>query len=1762
MTMTVLSGAKLNVLWLVVALVALVGACTDDDGEDEVDIEPPRLVSFTADPTDIRAGESATLTWELERVSAVTITNDQGAIEAVFSDEEALGGTLAVSPRQTTTYTLSAINIGDSGARSQPLTADVTIDVEGALELPTVELNVDPQQIVRGEAATLAWTTSNVETLTLTANGEAVALAEDSLEGGTLEVAPVETTTYAMVATGAGEQVSVEVMLVVVEVPVIEDFSASPEVVSVGQASVLTWVATAATRVEISDGVESLDLAGKNPLGDSVEVSPAETTTYTLTVENMDGEATATTTVTVRPGPAVTSLVAEPAQITQGDATLITWATVNADAVALFAGDEPVSLEGLDPAGDSVTVSPEATTEFRLVASGPGGEDEASVEVTVLDPVIIERFDAAPDVINLGEMTRLSWATLGAAAVTIVDADQNPVEVSEDAVNGEVVIVPTTTTTYTLTATGPGGQASAEVSVTVDDSVRVSFSAEPELIDEGAVATLSWQTIAADRIELAADPGPAPDVSNLSPRADILEVSPAVTTTYTLTAFGEGGQASESLVLRVNPAVRITTFVASEATVLAGQPVTLSWETQNAARVSLSFADESFEVDAVGEQVFEGLEQTTTFTLTADGVGGPVVETVTVQVREPLPPVINTFSASQDAITLDDSVELSWDVTGADSLTLTVARSDARPFNVDISELSVIADTLEVSPTVSTVYTLRAINDEGEVSAQTSVFLPLTILELSTDPEAIVLGETTTASYRVQGAVRVVLEVPEADFSLDVVLGEDGRGSATLPDSPPGPKTVILTAFSAVDEVVEERLEVPLAPPVIESFVVTPEELDLLAPVDLAWTVRGAATLSLQAEPEGAEPFEVELGRGVLPEGSVSVSPVVTTTYRLRASNGVQEVSREVVVTVRPRIVTFTAEPTEVGLGGATTLNWQVQGAQQVALILPGDEGEVRETVGFDGRGSFVRRGINETSTLQLNLLGPGDEVLDSAEVTVTLSAPEVLSFDADPDTIGFGQQSTLSWGTRNAASLSMRALVQGQEPVALPFNPNNLNSGSVNFPVPVTTTFELTATNASGSDQATARVAVPVQVLSFGTAREQVPFLGQAQVSILAQGALSGALQVEGREPQSFALGVDGAATVTVPNIRETLAMQVTVFGPEESAQASAVIELAPPVINEFTISPEDGEGPTNATLSWLTTGAEDVSISGFDSRDQVIEVPIDEVDFVQGSREFDLRLSTSFTLTASNPEGSVTATVNFTNFGEPSPGFIESFSFVEDVIDAGSSNVLEWFIFNAEAAVIERLGDNNEVLESIELSPEEFESGARFFEVIDETQTWRLTVLGLDGITLTSFATARVVTDPSALEITEVFYNVTGFEGNLEWVELLNNGPSPINLADVALGWGSASFVQNVNQNLPALTIGPGECVVVGGPGSNDINGAPEYDAVLEFAPDIQGGGEAGAGVALFDLAAVEEFDISTQPIDGVAWGLTFNEDAFFRTPANRDFVEETFMFFPDVADAETSGQSLLKVTVLGEVTEERWKISDLPTPGRCFGLFPGEPSGFLDPVVAEGRRRGPEQGGNEVLLRTFNVTSFNTNVFFGDQQAECDDFFQGLNCTVPAGTGVVDLRLVKGADEIVYPGFYTYESADFCNVQFPDAISTGPEVEVTVFGRIFESGVTEADGDSGVITAEVGVGPSGSDPGLAPQLWTWTSASFNVQSGNDDEYQGTFTTPQEEGVYSYAYRFRVGASPIFSYCDVDGAVNNNPELQNFFEPENAGLLSVEGF
>jgi len=502
---------------------------------------PPPAVTLAADPETIEAGRSTTLKWHSENAESCTV--DQG-VGAVALDSS--GGGRDVLPDETTTYTITAVGPGGTS------TARVVVTVSPAP--PTVAIEADPGVVRAGESSRLTWNSTHADSCVI---DHGVGSAGLNSRGEGLPVSPADTTTYTIYATGPGGLATASATVVVTDPePPSVCIQADPPIVVPGNeelgSSLLTWSSEHADSCVVDQGIGSVPLESGEE--DGIIVSPSKTTAYTITATGPGGTATAVVVVRTDAGPPTVSIWADPEIIDpsggeMGGASRLSWTSTHAETCEIDQGIGEVHLESGEEHG--VTVSPEDTTVYTITAAGPGGAAMASTAVGVVGsraPSV--SIWADPGLISPGQPAVLCWDSSYADSC-VMDQGIGTVWLNSGEVPLEVT--PMETTTYTITATGPGGTARASVTVAVQgfaEPTTIDFRATPGTIQPGESACLSWTSSNADSCEIDQGIGSVP----LNSSGNGFSVTPAATTTYTITASGPAGTVTSAVTVSVGGA--------------------------------------------------------------------------------------------------------------------------------------------------------------------------------------------------------------------------------------------------------------------------------------------------------------------------------------------------------------------------------------------------------------------------------------------------------------------------------------------------------------------------------------------------------------------------------------------------------------------------------------------------------------------------------------------------------------------------------------------------------------------------------------------------------------------------------------------------------------------------------------------------------------------------------------------------------------------------------------------------------------------------------------------------------------------------------------------------------------------------------------------------------------------------------------------------------------------------------------------------------
>ncbi len=132
-------------------------------------------------------------------------------------------------------------------------------------------------------------------------------------------------------------------------------------------------------------------------------------------------------------------------------------------------------------------------------------------------------------------------------------------------------------------------------------------------------------------------------------------------------------------------------------------------------------------------------------------------------------------------------------------------------------------------------------------------------------------------------------------------------------------------------------------------------------------------------------------------------------------------------------------------------------------------------------------------------------------------------------------------------------------------------------------------------------------------------------------------------------------------------------------------------------------------------------------------------------------------------------------------------------------------------------------------------------------------------------------------------------------------------------------------------------------------------------------------------------------------------------------------------------------------------------------------------------------------------------------------------------------------------------------WANLQWPPWATVDAGSNVAAYAQIWVDGFTGSTGATPGLIGAFGFGPTGTRPDDPDAGWSWQSAAFNVDVGNNDELQGLLT-PRTAGVFDVAFRARL---PAAFPGDLLGDRSDRGRLgsDDGFQTENAGRLVVPG-
>jgi hypothetical protein len=360
---------------------------------------PPTISSFTATPANINEGQSSTLSWSTSGGTQVRIQRlSDGTILHTTTN---LSGTFVVTPSISNQYRL--IVDGACG----PVTRDVNVTVTACQTIAS--LSASATSIGAGQSTTLSYSMTGATSASITDLSTGI-VTSVPVQSGTLAVSPATTRTYRLTANGPCGAVTQDITITVTACQTINSFtvnaSSSNTTATQGSTITVAWNISNFTSAQLrhfENGTPIENIPITTATGSLTFTQPSSSSAFRLTVEgacsSIFQELTVTTvcaTVTIN------SFTATPAIINNGQSSTVAFNVTNATSVIIRRLSDNVDIYGVNsgaPATGSVSVTPTATTTYRLLAGTTGGcpVTQQDVTVTVDAPALLIGPQGQPD---------------------------------------------------------------------------------------------------------------------------------------------------------------------------------------------------------------------------------------------------------------------------------------------------------------------------------------------------------------------------------------------------------------------------------------------------------------------------------------------------------------------------------------------------------------------------------------------------------------------------------------------------------------------------------------------------------------------------------------------------------------------------------------------------------------------------------------------------------------------------------------------------------------------------------------------------------------------------------------------------------------------------------------------------------------------------------------------------------------------------------------------------------------------------------------------------------------------------------------------------------------------------------------------------------------------------------------------------------------------------------------------------------------------
>jgi len=993
-----------------------------------ITVSPGSTTTYTVMGTTCSNTDTKTITIVVNPTPTVIISAGPGTICSGSSTTLTASG--ATNYTWSTGATTSTITVSPGGTTTYTVSGSA-----GGCTDPstTVTVTVDPTPTVTVVAIPTAICSGSSSTLT--ASGATTYVWSTGETSNSITVSPGSTTTYTVTGTtGACSQIQT-ITLLVDPTPTV-NVTASPPVICSGGSSVLT--ATGGTTYYWSTGATT----------SSITVSPIVTTTYTVNGIMCNDSTPESVTVVVITTPTVT-IAAAPPTICSGSSS-----TLTASGAIAYVWNTGATTS-------AITVSPATTTTYTVsdTTGGCGGAKQTITLTVNTTPTIT--------------VTAYAYSICSGSTDTLTAHGSSGYSWNTGVTGDSIIVSPLVTTTYTVTDTVMGcGSLPQTVTITVNPTPTITVSASPSTICQGSSSTLTAS-------------GASSYTWSTGDMTNPITVTPAVTTTYSVTGATCGNSTPDTVVVTVTP-TPIVTITATADTICSGSNDTLT------AHGAMHYTWSTGETTS---SIIVSPLSTTTYTVndTTSGCGG-AAQTFVVTVN-PTPTV--TITALPSTI-----------CPGSSSV---LTASGATTYTWNTTETS---SAITVTPLINTTYTVTGVTGGcSQVQTVTINVTPTPTVTILASPAAICSGSSSTLTAK--GATNYTWSTGETTSSITVspltattyTVNDTTSGCGGAPQTiaigvtttptvlVTAADTIICSGSSTVLKVTgadaytwstgETTSSITVSPTVTTTYTVTDSTAACSgAPQTITITVNPTPTITAIATPamicSGTSSTLVASGgtnytwnTGATTD-SITVSPTNTTTYTVYdTASGCGSVPQTVTLTVTTTpTLSLSASPTTICPGSSSILT--AIGATKYTWAPDSD-------LSAD-TGAMVTATL--ITSLTYTVTGMNGTCKDTASITIHVGTLLGLTATASPTVICSGQSSTLKASGATSYSWSPSVGLSSASDTVVTATPT------------VTTTYTLIGTNGTCLGFQTTTITV-----------NPTPIITIAQTNPLCNGDVTGKL-------------------------------------------------------------------------------------------------------------------------------------------------------------------------------------------------------------------------------------------------------------------------------------------------------------------------------------------------------------------------------------------------------------------------------------------------------------------------------------------------------------------------------------------------------------------------------------------------------------------------------------------------------------------------------